>query len=160
MKEKGRALAFADRPEVNIFIFAVLLNYPWELIQTPLFEGMATAPHWDAVKICTRATLGDGIIMLIAYWSVSAAARNRWWFMRPSRYPVIGFIAVGLVITILLEMLAIRSIHPGWGWQYAEAMPTLPGIGVGLTPLFQWLILPPLALWIVRRQLERAHRAD
>jgi hypothetical protein len=32
-------------------------------------------------------------------------------------------------------------------------MPIVPWIRVGLLPALQWLLLPPLVLWFVRRQL-------
>ncbi|WP_205527550.1 hypothetical protein [Halomonas sp. JS92-SW72] len=32
-------------------------------------------------------------------------------------------------------------------------MPTLPLLGTGLAPLLQWLLLPPLIVWLARRQL-------
>lgn len=33
------------------------------------------------------------------------------------------------------------------------SMPVVPFLEVGLAPLLQWILLPPIALWIVRRQL-------
>lgn len=38
-------------------------------------------------------------------------------------------------------------------WQYAGRTPTLPLLGTGLTPLLQWNLLPPLILWLARRQI-------
>ena len=143
-----------DQPETNILIFAFLLNYPWEFLQAPFFEGLAVAAHWDAVKICTRATFGDAVIMLIAYWIIAVAASDRWWFRAPSRVQMLGFIAAGVIITVAIELFATQSMDPAWGWRYADAMPTVPVVGVGLTPLLQWILLPPLTIWFVRRQLK------
>ncbi len=50
-------------PKANVLLFGFLLNFPWEFIQAPLFDGMAGAPHWEAVKSCTSAALGDAVIM-------------------------------------------------------------------------------------------------
>ena len=160
MSSGQRIKGLLDQPETNILIFAFLLNYPWELLQAPFFEGMAVATHWDAVKVCTRATLGDAVIMLIAYWSVAVTASDRWWFRAPSRLQMLGFIAAGVMITVAIEHLATQSVDPAWGWRYADPMPTLPVIGVGLTPLLQWLLLPPLAIWFVRRQLKAVHVSE
>ena len=146
-----RARAIVDLPETNFFVFAVLLNFPWEFMQVPLFEGMADAKHWDAIRICTRAALGDGVIVLIAYWSTAAVWRDRRWFTAPNRTQICAFVAVGLAITFVLEHLATRSDHPAWGWRYSELMPV--ALGVGLTPILQWILLPPLILWLARRQL-------
>ena len=146
-----RARAIVHLPETNFFVFAVLLNFPWEFLQVPLFEGMAEAKHWEAIRICTRAALGDGVIVLIAYWSTVAVWRDRWWFKAPNPTQICAFVAVGLAITFVLEHLATRSDHPAWGWRYSELMPV--ALGVGLTPILQWILLPPLILWIARRQL-------
>ena len=146
-----RVRAIVDLPETNFFVFAVLLNFPWEFLQVPLFEGMAEAKHWGAIRICTRAALGDGVIVLIAYWSTAALWRDRWWFRAPKRVQICAFIAVGLAITFVLEQIATRSYHPAWGWRYSEMMHVV--LGVGLTPILQWILLPPLILWLALRQL-------
>jgi uncharacterized protein YacL len=141
-------IGFFGLPEVNVAIFAFLLNYPWEFLQVPFFAGMAEAPHWDAVLFCSWATLGDVVIMLVAFWTVAAVARSRHWILRPSTAQILGFIGVGLLITLVFEWLATEVLDR---WQYAEIMPTLPVIGTGLTPVLQWILLPPLTVWFVRR---------
>lgn len=147
-----RLLAVTWLPEFNIALFAILLNYPWEFLQVPLFDQMPDAPHWEAIKTCTRATLGDAVIMLIAYWTVSGFARNRRWFVDPRAAQVALFSLVGVLITVVIERLALSGVWMG-GWSYAPEMPIVPMIGVGLTPLLQWVVLPPLVVWFVRRQL-------
>lgn len=153
MEQENRRRSPTELPEFNVLIFALLLNYPWELIQVPLYEGMAAAPHWEAVKVCTRATLGDGLIMLVSYWSAAAVVRNRSWVLRPTAIALLVLLSTGVAITVLLERLAIVSSDPAWGWRYAEAMPLVPVLGIGLTPLLQWIVLPLLMVWFVKRQL-------
>lgn len=153
MARETNQFRLTDLPEFNVFVFAFLLNYPWELMQVPLYKGMPEASHWDAIKVCTRATLGDGIIMLLAFWGASLLPRDRWWVARPSWAPVLTMIVIGLAITVLLERLAIVSESPNWGWRYAEAMPMVPALGIGLTPFLQWVILPILLVWFVKRQI-------
>ena len=36
-------------------------------------------------------------------------------------------------------------------WQYSELMPVVPIVDVGLSPLLQWVLLPPASLWVARR---------
>ena len=143
-------------PEFNVAFFALLLNFPWEILQGPLFEGMANAPHWIIVKVCSWATLGDALIMLVAYWLVAAQARSRHWMMSPTNFQLLLFVTVGVVITVMIEWLALRGLWFG-EWKYSPLMPVIPGIGVGLSPLLQWIALPPLAVWLVRRQLADTH---
>lgn len=159
----GRAanrFRLTDLPEFNVFIFAFLLNYPWELLQVPLYQGMSEAAHWAVIKVCTRATLGDGGIMLLAYWGAAFLARDRRWIVRPRLAPILTLIGIGLAITVVLERLAIVSTNPDWGWRYADAMPMIPVFGIGLAPFLQWVILPLLLVWIVKRQLAGARPQD
>ncbi len=38
-------------------------------------------------------------------------------------------------------------------WNYLPTMPLVPGTDIGLVPLLQWIVLPLLTVWFVRRQL-------
>lgn len=140
-----------NAPEVDMAIFALLLNYPWELLQAPLYLGMATAPHWLAVQRCTVATIGDGVLMLFAYFVIAVCSRRRWWVLRPTRLQSYAFILIGVGVTIAVERWSISGVSGGW--VYSHYMPIVPGFGVGLSPMVQWTLIPPLVLWFVRRQL-------
>jgi len=152
MSRTRRWLAFTELPEFNVAVFALLLNYPWEFSQVPLFAGMADAPHWDAIRICAIATLGDIVIMLIAYWLVAVIARSRFWFAAPTAAQLMMFVAVrrsdhrthraSCAARMVVQQLGLL----------AALMPVIPGIGVGLSPLAQWVVLPLLTAWFVRRQ--------
>jgi hypothetical protein len=143
---------FSRTPELNVFFFAVLLNLPWEFMQVPLFEGVAQMPHWQGVKLCGLAALGDGFISLIAYWVVAATAKNRLWIIAPKSRQIALLVAISVGFTVLIEWLVLRG--DWWiSWRYTAAMPLLPGLGIGLMPILQWLVLPPLLVAIVRRQL-------
>ncbi|MEO6972659.1 MAG: hypothetical protein ABI135_04455 [Rhodoferax sp.] len=140
-------------PELALAGFAFLLNFPWEIIQSSLFEGMASMPHRDAVQYCTRAAFGDAGIMLIAYWMVAAVSgRGRGWLQQSGRMPIAIFVIIGVLITIAIELLATSG---RWleGWTYSADMPILWGLNVGLVPVLQWIILPPVAVLLTRRQL-------
>ena len=138
--------------EFNLVLFALLLNFAWEILQVPLFEQMAGAPHWSAILACSRATLGDAIILLAAYWSTAVLAGGRRWIVAPSGAQLAWFVSYGVAVTIGIEWLALRG---GWftAWRYSALMPVLPGIGIGLSPLLQWIVLPLLTVWFVKRQL-------
>lgn len=139
-------------PELNVVLFALLLNFPWEFLQVPLFEQMPNAPHWEAIKTCSRATLGDAAIMLAVYWAVAATRGNRNWITKPDTANVLLFTTLGVLTTAIIERLAMAGFWIG-SWTYSAAMPVVPGIGVGLSPLLQWLVLPPLVVWFVKRQI-------
>jgi hypothetical protein len=59
-------------PELNVAIFSLMLNLPWEFWQAPFFTGMADIRHADAVQMCTQAALADALVSLFAFWTVSS----------------------------------------------------------------------------------------
>lgn len=137
-------------PELNIVAFAFLLHLPWEFWQVPFFAHLGEQAHWDGIKVCTKATLGDAGIALVSFWITALTARSRDWISNPSRRELVVFVACGVVITIAFEWTATQVLHL---WAYNERMPVVPGVGTGLLPMLQWLLIPPLLLWIVRRQV-------
>lgn len=142
-----------DMPELNVALFGALLNFPWEMWQAPLYEGMAEASHLSAVTRCSWATLGDAVILVLAFAAVSMRAHSRNWVLQPTRMQAAMFVAAGLAVTLVLELIATRLDLPIWTWRYAAAMPVLPLLGVGVAPLAQWLVVPLATLWCVGRHL-------
>jgi hypothetical protein len=149
LKQKLRAAL--DLPELNVALFAFLLNFVWEMLQSGFFHGMAEAFHWDAVLVCAQATIGDVGIALAAFWVVAwLGGRGRSWPLRPTAAQVAAFTVFGLLVTMAFELLATQV----WDrWSYSAAMPVTPLLEVGLLPLLQWTALPPLVIWFVHRQL-------
>lgn len=126
-----------------IFVFA--LHFAWEMAQARWFASMANLPFWTATLLCLRATLGDLAITLVSFFVAAAMARSVEWPVRNfSAGRVLVYVAVGLAITIVIEIIALRTDR----WSYADNMPTLFGIGV--LPLAQWVILPLVALAVFR----------
>lgn len=148
-----RAIALRGiAPEAGIALFALLVNFPWEMLQAPLFAGHAEAPHLVVVLSCLQATVGDAAIMLVAHGLASWFAGDRRWFLAPTAADLARFSTTGIIVTSGIEWLATR----GWwvqSWSYSALMPVVPGLGVGLAPLVQWFILPPLVAWLARRHL-------
>ena len=145
----GLLSAILEAPEFNVALFAFLLNFVWEFIQVPFFQGMQEMSHWEGIKFCTGATFGDAVIAVSCFWGV-AIFRSREWILRPTRGEVVGFISLGVIITIGIEWLSVNVLDR---WAYIEDFPTLPVFGTWLTPILQWILLPPLIVWFVRRQL-------
>jgi hypothetical protein len=131
--------------------FGLLLNFAWEILQAPLYAGMAGLPHAQVTKACLQATLCDMVIMLLAYGAVAVFARRRRWVVAASGW-LAWFVAIGVSITAAIEWLATRGHWVG-SWNY---LPLLPGTGIGLAPLLQWVLLPLLTVWFTRRQMASA----
>ena len=139
-----------DLPELNVAVFALLLNFPWEFLQAPFFASMASAPHWPATKDCAQAAVGDATMTLIAYWLIALCMRSRHWVRTPSPSGTFGFVCFLVVLNVGIEKLATEHLGR---WSYAVSMPIVPLLGMGVLPLIQWLLLPPVVIWFVHRQL-------
>jgi len=128
-----------------------LLHYAWELLQGPLYTQFAGLSWTEHALPCLPAALGDVVIAAVAHAFAGALTRRwRWPFERNRMAPALLWLAAGLVITVTFELLAVS-----WGrWAYTERMPQV--LGVGLSPLLQWTLLPPLSLLLACRRPARA----
>jgi hypothetical protein len=122
-----------------VFIVAVAVNYPWELAQAPLYEGVSDFNL--ALRHCFVASLGDGLLVLLIFGAGWAALRRSDWFVNPGRRGYLVMLASGLVIGVVVEWTAV---HVMGRWAYAPLMPVIPILDVGLAPVAQMLALPPL----------------
>ena len=152
MRTHAFLIAVLDAPEINLFLFGFLMSFPWEMLQAPLYVGLAGAPHWSATLHCLAATLGDCLLFIVTFAIMAAILRNRHWIRTATFSQMLWFTTIGLTATLVIEDTGVRSI--GWNWRYSPLMPRLPLLGTGLSPVLQWLILPPLVIWLVRRQLK------
>lgn len=126
-------------------LLSLALHLVWEIAQLPFYTLWAEGEPAEIAWAVVHCTVGDGLIALGAYGAASAVTRTVMW---PWRNPLRGLIALwaaGLAWTIFSEWRHVQLLG---SWAYADAMPTLAGIG--LTPLAQWIVVPALALWCLR----------
>ena len=136
-------------PELNIAFFSFLLNFVWEVLQTPFFVDISTEIT-TIIWYRFHCTLGDVMISLGSFWLVALISKSRIWFLNPTKKKLLLFIAFGVSYTIFSE---IKNVSLNKLWAYSDFMPVIPYIDVGIVPLIQWIIIPPLLVFIVRRQL-------
>ena len=136
-------------PELNIVFFSFLLNFVWEVLQTPFFVDISTEVN-TIIWYRFHCTLGDVMISLGSFWLVALISKTRIWFLNPTKKKLLLFIAFGVSYTIFSE---IKNVSLNKLWAYSDFMPVIPYIDVGIIPLIQWVLIPPLLVFIVRRQL-------
>tara|TARA_R110002167_G_scaffold366367_3_gene595483 strand:+ start:8167 stop:8685 length:519 start_codon:yes stop_codon:yes gene_type:complete len=130
--------------------FVAVANLMWEVLHLPLYtlwnEG-SLAEQAFAVLHCTG---GDLLISLSALVIALALVGNHRWPREGFQRVVIITIMIGVVYTVYSERLntLVRE-----SWAYSEWMPVIPVFEVGLSPITQWLIIPPLAFWWSRQPL-------
>jgi len=135
-------------PELDLLILSFPMHFTWEFLQAPLYRNMQDATHMDGIRICLQATLGDMVIALIAFWVASFLAGTRQWAAQPNRLAIAAWLSAGLAITVVLEFF---STEVAGRWVYDVSMLRLPVIGTGIAPLLQWIVVPMLVLWYLRR---------
>ena len=73
--------------------------------------------------------------------------------MHPGAIGYAVMLLVGLVIGVGIEWLAVVVTNR---WDYTVRMPLVPLLGVGLVPVAQMLVLPPLIFRLVAAWGDRA----
>ena len=135
--------------------FLTAVNLVWETVQLPLYTIWSDASIGEIAFAVAHCTAGDVVIGAAAL--VAALIVTRSGPMEEWRWFRLGLIATttGLAYTGFSEWAntAVKS-----SWQYSALMPTLDlgGIQIGLSPLAQWLLLPPLTLYAARRSRGRS----
>lgn len=125
-------------------------NLAWEVAQLPLFtiideRGLAYALL--AALHCTGGDLLIGGISLTLAWALFGRGQ---WPARRRLAVALAATTAGLLYTAFSEWM---NAQVRGTWTYSAWMPLLPVLGIGVTPLLQWLLLPPLCLRLVLQQL-------
>ena len=140
----GQAVATRWLPALRRYLLAVGVgNLVWEFGQMPLYTLWQSGTRREIALAALHCAAGDlGISAGALALGIACAATPGW--------PEARFIPVLLAATAFGTGYTVYSEHLNvvvrQAWTYAPAMPVLPGLGTGLAPLLQWLLVPPLAL--------------
>jgi hypothetical protein len=123
---------------VTTILFAFVFNEAWEILQMPLFKGGVY--DWQHILFCVLATVADVIMLLIIYFGFALIYKNAFWVKNLKTNRIIFLLLTGGAGAVLAE---IRQLSIGT-WSYTDAMPLIPVVHVGLSPVLQFMILPIL----------------
>ncbi len=135
----------------RISYYAALMgaaNLVWEVAHLPLYTLWESPSLGEKAFAVFHCTLGDVLIALSALLIALVIVGHSDWPKRHWRRVASVTIALGFGYTIFSEWLNI-SIRQSWA--YRDLMPVLPPLGTGISPLLQWLVLPWLCLWGLRK---------
>jgi len=122
---------------------SALGNSVWEFAHLPLYTVWSQGTPRDKLVAVWHCTAGD-ILIAVSAWALAVMVIGR------PQWPAKGFwhvavlvIALGLAYTGYSEWLnaTVRQ-----SWTYSHLMPVIPWLGLGLSPMLQWLVIPSLAL--------------
>jgi len=124
----------------------------WEIIQTPLYTIFWTAPPKTIAFAIMHCTGGDMLIAISSLVLALLVGANEDWPLERRVYLRVGTIAIssGLLYTVFSEWFNTTVRHT---WSYTTAMPVIPVLEVGLTPLLQWVVVPFFAFGTAARRV-------
>ena len=140
--QRGRAVF------LRYLVVAAGANLLWETAQVPLYTIWRTGSPREIAFAVVHCTAGDALIaaasLLLALFLVGGAA-----WPRTRGLPVItAAVILGVAYTGFSEWL---NVSVRGSWTYAAMMPVVPPLGTGLSPLLQWIVIPPLAYIVASR---------
>lgn len=128
---------------------SALAHITWESLQLPLYTIWMEGSTAEIVFAVVHCTAGDLLIAMSALIAALVMIGTPKWSEDAQVFGRVALLAVllGAAYTIFSEWLntVVRE-----SWAYSQWMPVLPVLGTGLSPLLQWLVIPPLSLYAAR----------
>ena len=125
-----------NRFVITTIFFAFFFNVAWEILQMPLFKGGVY--EWRHILFCVLASVADVIMVLLIYFGFALIYKNALWVKSINANRIIVLILTGGTGAVFAEVWQL-SIGT---WSYTSAMPLIPVVNVGLSPVLQFMILP------------------
>ena len=119
-----------------VAVLAFLLNFAWELGHCPLYKGCGYG--FAHVSFLALASLADAILAVLLYFGFALIYRNGMWAHPLTARRIFWLMVVGGTGAVVSEVAHLAAGN----WAYTDGMPLIPGIGVGVTPVLQFAVLP------------------
>ena len=130
------------------------LSLAWEIAQLPLYTLWDEADPGYIAFAVVHCTMGDILIGTVALALSLLLMRAG----SPEQWPRTRIAVLTVIMTVAYTAVSewINTV-PLRSWEYSSLMPRLRlgEIELGLLPLAQWLLIPPLALWLAFRPPSR-----
>src|SRR3990172_7954170 len=139
------------RQSWRILVLAIVLNFLWEMAQAYAYSGMPPS-SFGATLVCARASLIDGLLVLGIFWGGVVVFSRVEWVERPGLAGYFFMAAAGFLVSVIIELNAVYRLGK---WGYRATMPLLPPWEVGVLPVLQMLLLPPVIFLLSRRKSGR-----
>ncbi len=144
----ARLRGWRNLPEVQLIMLALPLELLWETAQFPLYDVWHQNEWGYILYGLAHCTAGDLLILLVLYEVIALLNRNRYWYLNNVILNGLLFTAFGVGYTIYSETMNVR-VKGNWG--YTDLMPIVPVVDIGGMPFLQWVLIPPVLLWLMRQ---------
>ena len=125
---------------------AFSLNLVWEISHVGFYTIWREADGLRIAWSVFHCTLGDVVIALAGFALVTIVLWRANW---PTSRPWTGGVIVVISAITFTTWSEWYNVYRAGAWGYATSMPLI--FGIGLTPLLQWLILPPVIVVAYRK---------
>ena len=125
---------------------AFIMNLGWEISHVGLYTLWKEADGLRIAWSVFHCTVGDVLIALAMF---ALAAIVLWRADWPVSRPWTGGLIVVIAAMAFTAWSEWYNVYRAGAWGYAPSMPLI--FGIGLTPLLQWLILPPMLVVAYRK---------
>lgn len=136
-------------PILRYLAAVILANLAWELAQIPLYTIWREGSAREILFAIGHCTLGDALIAAASLGLAIAIAGRRRWIDEHARFRRVAIttVIIAVVYAVFSEWwnVSIRG-----NWAYSAWMPKV--LGIGLTPLLQWVVTPAVAFWFIGRR--------
>lgn len=123
-------------------VLAFLLNLAWEVIQMPLYKDASF--NIGQIAFCALASIADAIMVLLLYFGFALIYKKPFWAQDLSVGKTVILMLAGGIGAIVAEL---RHLGAG-SWTYSTSMPIIPVLNVGLSPVLQFMLLPPFIFYV------------
>jgi hypothetical protein len=124
---------------------ALVLNLAWELAQVRLYTIWAEADGISVAWALIHCSVGDVMIALALFALAGLVLRCADW---PASRPWTGGVIFVIGTMAYTAWSEWNNVYRVGSWAYTASMPLI--FGIGLAPLLQWLILPPVLVLAYR----------
>jgi len=118
---------------------AFVLNLTWEIAQARLYTIWAAADGMSVAWSLLHCSVGDVMIALAMFALAGMVLRRADW---PVSRPWTGGAIVVIGALAYTAWSEWYNVYRAGSWGYTASMPMI--FGIGLSPMLQWLILPPV----------------
>lgn len=125
---------------------AFVLNLAWEIAHARLYTIWAEMDRLSVAWALLHCSVGDVMIALALFALAGMALRRADW---PASRPVAGGVLVVIGAMAYTAWSEWYNVYRAASWGYSASMPLI--FGIGLSPLLQWLVLPPVLVLAYRR---------
>lgn len=140
--------SFLTLPLKRIALWAFALNALWEFGQCTVLYNMWDWGLWRGAAWMWGAIVGD-VVIVFSIVCATALLAGIHHLSPPDSVGWLTLISTSFIASIALEWLAQYLAL----WNYSEWMPTadIAGFSVGLAPIVQITLLPPLSVFLAFR---------